>query len=81
MTKRFQDVRYDEPNDTAHREAQFRAGWKAAQSGQQYTDETLSRLTWNNLGWRLGYLFGPTSDEMIALMYDWCVRQQQFSGR
>jgi hypothetical protein len=76
MLKRPDDIRYDEPNDTGHREAQFRTGWKAALSGQHYTDETLSKLTWNNLGWRLAYVFGPTSDEMIGLLYDWCVRQQ-----
>jgi hypothetical protein len=38
-------------------------------------------LTWNNLGWRLGYMFGPTSDEMIGAIYDWCVRQQQSTKR
>ena len=81
MNRDFEDVRHDDPNDTAHREAQFRAGWKAALTGQRYTDDALRRLTWNNLGYRLGFAFGPTSDEMIGLQYDWCVRQQQLGKR
>lgn len=75
------DDRHDEPNESGHREAQFRSGWKAALNGQRYTDDTLSKLTWNNLGWRLGAVFGRTSDEMIGMMYDWCVRQQQSAKR
>ena len=36
--------------------------------------------TWDNLGWRLGELFGETDDELIDVIYDGCVRQQQESS-
>jgi hypothetical protein len=70
------DIRYDDPNETGHREAQFREGWRRAVAGECYQEETLRRLTWNNLGYRLGKLFGATSADHIDQIYDWCVRQQ-----
>jgi hypothetical protein len=54
----------------------FREGWKRAAAGQNY-DQVLRKLTWDNLGWRPGKLFGETSPEQIDEMYDWCVRQYQ----
>jgi hypothetical protein len=70
------DIRYDNPNDTGRREAQFHEGWRRAIEGQCYQEETLRQLTWNNLGYRLGKLFGATSADHLDQMYDWCVRQQ-----
>jgi len=70
------DVRNEDPNDTGHREAQFRLGWSEALTDRTYTLETLAQLTWRNLGYRLGKLYGKTSDEMIGVQYDWSVRQQ-----
>ena len=71
------DDRHDEPNETGYREREFRRGWKAALGPEPYKTETLRKLKWNNLGYRLGRLFGETSEEMVGLMYDWCVRQQE----
>lgn len=36
------------------RRAQFKAGWlNYSERDRMYTDRTLQKLTWNNLGWRL----------------------------
>jgi hypothetical protein len=70
------DVRVADPDQSAHRLARFRDGWRNAVSGQSYTERTLSELTWENLGYRLGKLFGETSPLLIDLMYEWCVHQQ-----
>jgi hypothetical protein len=54
-----------EPPDNLRR-GQFRAGWgDAADRKQEYTDSTLSRLTWHNVGYRLGQRFGPQPPEEI----------------
>jgi hypothetical protein len=74
------DIRHDDPNDTGRHEVQFRQGWRRAVEGARYQEETLRRLTWNNLGYRLGKLFGPTSADHIDQMYEWCVRHQQHTG-
>ena len=71
------DERHDDPNDTGRREREFRKGWKAALDREPYKPETPRRLTWHNLGYRLGRLYGPTSDELMGFQYDWAVRQQQ----
>lgn len=70
------DIRHTEPDQTAHRRAQFHGGWRHGASGDAYTRETLRELTWNNLGYRLDRLFMETTPELIDQMYDWCVRQQ-----
>jgi len=53
------DERHDDPNDTGRREREFRQGWKAALDREPYKPETPRRLTWHNLGYRLGRLYGP----------------------
>ena len=48
------------------RRGQFRAGWKR----DEVREETLNeKLTWNNLGWRMGQYFGSQSDEQIDEMF------------
>lgn len=75
-----EDVRSHEPNEDGYRRARFREGWRHAVDAQDYTDETLRKLTWDNLGWRLGKLLGPTDQELVDEMYDLCVRQQKASA-
>jgi 5-methylcytosine-specific restriction protein A len=49
-----------------YRKGQFKAGWEdAAIREKTYDEETLQRLTWHNLGYRLGLLSGPRSTEEI----------------
>ena len=71
------DDRSEDPNESGHRRARFRQGWLNAVEGQVYGDAALDKLTWENLGYRLGKLFGETTDEMIEQQYEWCVRQQR----
>lgn len=70
------DDRDTNPDATGHRRARFRIGWRKATTGADYGETALKELTWDNLGWRLGKLLGPASDETINDMYDLCVRQQ-----
>jgi hypothetical protein len=73
-----EDVQHTEPNETGHRRGQFHRGWAVAiDDSEDYRETTLNRLTWHNLGYRLGKLFGKTSDELIDQMYSWCVEQQK----
>ena len=39
-------------------------------------DAALDQLTWENLGWRLGKIFGDASEELQEELYEWCVKQQ-----
>ncbi len=70
------DVRHTNPNENNHRKTRFKQGWRDAVEGQEYGLEPLQRLTWQNLGYRLGRVLRETSTEMVEEMYDWCVRQQ-----
>jgi len=71
------DIRNTDPNQTAHRKARFKDGWRNAVAGDEYAANTLRELTWENLGYRLGKLFGETSAERVDQMYVWCVDQQR----
>jgi hypothetical protein len=65
------------------RKREFRKGWEhSLRNGveNEYTDKTLKKLTWNNLGYRLGRLFGNTPDEMREELYEWSVRHYQTIG-
>ena len=71
----------DERKDlTPGRRANFKQGWTRAVEGQEY-EGVLEELTWNNLGWRLGRLFGPTPDDLREEILDWCADQRKASGR
>lgn len=70
------DDRHTEPNVSGYRRARFEKGWADALSTDTYRPETLKVLTWQNLGYRLGCLFGSTEPTLIATLYEWCVEQQ-----
>ena len=69
------DVRMVDP-DANYRRGRFKAGWNKAVDGAEMEDDVLDQLTWENLGWRLGRLFGSTSEELQEAIYEWCVKQQ-----
>ena len=53
------------------RRGQFRRGWNQAAAGQSMSQSTLDdRLTWNNLGYRLGMAFGPASAATIDAVFE-----------
>ena len=68
------DVRLVEP-DGNYRRGRFKAGWNYAVDGSDMGDDALNRLTWENLGWRLGTLLGDASEELQEELYQWCVKQ------
>jgi len=70
------DDRDKGPDASGHRLARFRIGWADAVRGDTYSEETLRKLTWNNLGWRLGSLLGDASDEDVERVYRLCVKLQ-----
>lgn len=67
-----EDIRKD---PTSGRKANFKQGWTRAVEGQEYED-VLEELTWNNLGWRLGRIFGDTPEYLRDEMYEWCKEQR-----
>ncbi|WP_338737894.1 endonuclease/exonuclease/phosphatase family protein [Haloplanus salilacus] len=69
------DVRTVDP-DANYRRGRFKVGWQNAVDGTEMGDDVLRRLTWENLGWRLGTLFGATSEELKDELYEWCADQQ-----
>ena len=75
------DIRSTDPHSSGHRLARFKIGWNAAVDDNTYTEVTLSRLTWQNLGWRIGATVGQTSEALMDEMYDWCVRHQIETGK
>jgi len=75
------DIRSAQPDRSEHRKARFREGWRKAVAGERYSEATLEELTWDNLGHRLGVLFGETSVARIDELYDWCVEQQRDSNQ
>lgn len=69
------DIRMVNP-DANYRRGRFKVGWNKAINGAEMQEDVLDKLTWENLGWRLGMLFGNTSDELKEELYEWCVEQQ-----
>lgn len=69
------DVRTVDP-DANYRRGRFKVGWSNAVDGTAMDEEVLTQLTWENLGWRLGNLFGETSEDLKEALYEWCVEQQ-----
>ncbi|SDX90718.1 hypothetical protein SAMN05421644_1194 [Allochromatium warmingii] len=56
----------------AHRRSKFLVGWEDATQHQKiYTDEALERLTWKNLGYRLGQHFGAQTAAEIDAVFDY----------
>lgn len=71
------DIRHKDPHRTAYRRARFKDGWKngANRDADAYTKQTLEQLTWQNVGYRMGEIFGETPEQQMDELYDWCVRQ------
>jgi hypothetical protein len=75
-----EDHRRDGPEPD--RQGAFKRGWGAAVKGNDESprygdDPELTNLTWDNLRYRLGRLFGLTSDELKQELFEWCVNQQK----
>ncbi|MDG5761346.1 hypothetical protein QA600_18610 [Natronococcus sp. A-GB1] len=68
------DIRNEDP--TSDHQGAFKRGWRDADKGEEYIEDMHEELTWHNLGWRLGVLFGETSDELKQELFEWCKAQQ-----
>lgn len=62
-----------DPDDA--RQMQFFRGFRQALAGRPYTAETLRKLTWNNLGWRLGRIYGSGGEAMVDELWNRCVER------
>ena len=63
-----------EPPDSRRR-GRFKQGWKdAAERQEVYTEDTLVRLTWQNIGYRFGDALGPRPSVLIDAVYDHLAR-------
>lgn len=71
------DRRDPEPDDDAIKV--FKEGWWRATTSEQedYGEQAFETLSWHNLGYRFGLLFGETSGELQEELYDWCVEQMR----
>jgi len=53
------------------RRSRFRSGWRDAdRRADGYSRSTLAKLTWQNLGYRLGERFGPRNDSDVDFAFD-----------
>ena len=59
------------------RERTFHQGWEDALDSGPYTEGTFNSLSWQNLGNRLGCLFGDVPDEMRDELMFWAERQRR----
>lgn len=65
------------PEPGNDRVGSFKAGWTKAENGEEFGPRALQGLSWHNLGWRLGMIFGETPTEIKEDLYRWCVEQQK----
>lgn len=57
----------------------FKRGWRYAiyPEDEDFGEQAFEELSWQNLGYRLGLLFGDTSEELQEELYGWCVAQMR----
>jgi hypothetical protein len=72
------DIRKD-PQPDDERLTTFKRAWQYAvyPNDEDFGDLAFEKLSWQNLGYRFGLLFGETSEELQKEMYDWCVAQMR----
>ena len=59
------------------RETTFHRGWNDALDSGPYNEGTYNRLSWQNLGNRMGLLFGDVPEEMRDELMFWAERQRR----
>ena len=76
---RAMTYKYDARNPASiGRRSQYKVGWADASAGETtYTESTLDRLTWRNLGYRLGRQLGPRDDDEIGETFDFLAEKLQ----
>lgn len=73
-----EDIQKDPTPDDERLET-FKRGWQYAvyPADEDYGEQAFAELSWQNLGYRLGMLFGKTSEKLQEELYTWCVRQMR----
>lgn len=61
------------------RERTFHRGWEDAIEEGSYSEGTFNKLSWQNLGNRLGCLFGDVPVEMRDELMFWAERQRRLN--
>lgn len=61
------------------RERTFHQGWQDAIDNGPYGEGKFNKLSWQNLGNRLGCLFGDVPDEMRDELMFWAERQHRLN--
>lgn len=65
------DIRRDPAEDDHNRRlGAFKGGWTKAVQGEKYGGVLDAELTWDDLGWRLGKIFGETEEERIEELFE-----------
>ena len=60
------------------RRGRFKAGWAdSTVRGLVYSEKSLMRLTWTNLGYRLGTRFGDKDPDEIDRVYECVAREYE----
>ena len=76
------DIRRANPG--SDRQGAFKRGWTAAVKDLKGGDESSKysegpppeKLTWDNLGYRLGSIFGETDKDLQQELFEWCKEKQ-----
>ena len=76
------DIRQADPG--SDRQGAFKRGWTAAVKdlkdggSSKYSEgPPPEELTWDNLGYRLGSIFGETDDDLRQDLFEWCKKKQK----
>lgn len=77
------DVRRENPG--SDRQGAFKRGWTAAvkdladnEASSKYAEgPPPDQLTWDNLGYRVGSIFGETDDDLRQELFEWCKEKQK----
>lgn len=77
------DERKEDPG--GDRQGAFKRGWTAAVKDSKDGEGSSKYgggpppedLTWDNLGYRLGSIFGETNDDLRQELFEWCKKKQK----
>lgn len=76
------DVRQTNPG--SDRQGAFKRGWTAAvkdlsgdESSKYSEGPPPEEITWDNLGYRLGSIFGETDGDLRQELFEWCKEKQK----
>ena len=73
----YEEDKREDPSPDDEKLDVFNQGWRKAVNGDldDYGELAHSSLSWHNLGYRLGKIFGETSTGLRRDLYYWCVEQ------